>query len=272
MKDRILPEKPALVVDRRKKPLNPTTYDRAINLISEGQAKLCHRLPFTIRMIETQRENVKVEPLILKVTPGTQSTVLSLILIEKSLDEPLEASPEAGSPDGDTPGGAPFSEASASRETRQQVLGYYDYQHWGREFHAMMAKIEKSYRNRPKRFDSLKHPGPEDWLPPEIRHRVDAVEAMCRRIIRFAPIKALLLDGREFDPKVVALPRFPDFLFKRGVYRRLSPKNLFLERWSRKSLSCQGSAGLIEADGAGPKLEGGSGLEPSMALAAEDGS
>ncbi|MDR2456083.1 MAG: RRXRR domain-containing protein [Deltaproteobacteria bacterium] len=52
----------ALVLDRHKRPLSPTTPRRAFKLLQSGRARLHKRFPFTIRMVDVLEENAVVDP------------------------------------------------------------------------------------------------------------------------------------------------------------------------------------------------------------------
>ena len=66
-----------LVIDRNKKALMPCHSARARELLSSGKAAVYRRFPFTI--ILTDREGGDVQPVALKIDPGSKTTGLALV-------------------------------------------------------------------------------------------------------------------------------------------------------------------------------------------------
>lgn len=66
------------VLDTTKQPLNPLHPGRARILLSTGQATVFRRYPFTI-MLKQEVKRPIVEPLRLKIDPGSKTTGLALV-------------------------------------------------------------------------------------------------------------------------------------------------------------------------------------------------
>ena len=76
------------VVDRRKHPLMPCSEKRARLLLARERA-VVHRLaPFTIRLKDRLAEASAIQPVVLKVDPGSRTTGLAL-----AREEATEAGP-----------------------------------------------------------------------------------------------------------------------------------------------------------------------------------
>src|SRR6266581_1830239 len=71
------------VLDLTKQPLNPVHPGRARLLLKQGQAAVYRRFPFTI-MLTRAVERPSLQPLRLKVDPGSQTTGLALVNDESS--------------------------------------------------------------------------------------------------------------------------------------------------------------------------------------------
>jgi RRXRR protein len=65
-----------LVVDQRRRPLDPVPPGRARYLLTAGHAAVLRRYPFTLIIREAQPE-VPVTPLRLKIDPGSKTTGLA---------------------------------------------------------------------------------------------------------------------------------------------------------------------------------------------------
>ena len=71
-----------LVIDKTKKALMPCHPARARELLTSGKAAVYRRVPFTI--ILTEREGGDVQPVALKIDPGSKTTGLALVADFKS--------------------------------------------------------------------------------------------------------------------------------------------------------------------------------------------
>lgn len=72
------------VVNRRKKPLMPTSEKRAKQLLKKGRAVVINMYPFTIRLRD--RLGGEVQPVCIKIDPGSQHTGVVVGLEKESLN------------------------------------------------------------------------------------------------------------------------------------------------------------------------------------------
>src|SRR5712691_10830262 len=66
------------VLDTQKQPLNPIHPGRARLLLTQGKAAVFKRYPFTI-ILKTAAQNPELQPLRIKIDPGSQTTGLALV-------------------------------------------------------------------------------------------------------------------------------------------------------------------------------------------------
>ncbi len=67
------------VLDRRGKPLMPCSEKRARLLLARGRARLHRVVPFVIRLVDRERATAAVQPVRLKLDPGSNTTGLALV-------------------------------------------------------------------------------------------------------------------------------------------------------------------------------------------------
>jgi hypothetical protein len=67
------------VVDKNGKPLNPRTERRARLLMERGRAQPIKTAPFVIKILDLEGEDLDVEPLTVKIDPGSKGTGISLV-------------------------------------------------------------------------------------------------------------------------------------------------------------------------------------------------
>src|SRR5437868_12264633 len=67
------------VLDRHKKPLMPCSEKRARLLLARGRAVVHRRVPFVIRLRDRRQEDSALQPVLLKIDPGSKTTGLALV-------------------------------------------------------------------------------------------------------------------------------------------------------------------------------------------------
>ena len=67
------------VLDQRKHPLMPCTERRARLLLSRKRAVVHRVWPFTIRLKDRSREASQLQPVVLKLDPGSKITGMALV-------------------------------------------------------------------------------------------------------------------------------------------------------------------------------------------------
>ena len=67
------------VLDRNGHPLMPCTEKRARLLLARGRARVHRVLPFVIRLVDVRLQDCEVQPLRIKLDPGSQTTGIALV-------------------------------------------------------------------------------------------------------------------------------------------------------------------------------------------------
>ena len=81
------------VLDTKKKPLMPCTPKRARQLLARGRAVVHRVAPFVIRLKDRQVEDSVLQPLALKIDPGSQTTGMTLVSTVGGASGPLPKMP-----------------------------------------------------------------------------------------------------------------------------------------------------------------------------------
>jgi len=76
-----------LVLDKRKRPLMPCSEKRARMLLERGRARVHRMMPFTIRLVDRLQDHSVVQPVRLKLDPGSQTTGMALVREEETVDD-----------------------------------------------------------------------------------------------------------------------------------------------------------------------------------------
>ncbi len=138
------------VLDRRKRPLMPCSEKRARILLRRGRA-VVHRLsPFTIRLKDRRREESVLQPVGLKLDPGSKVTGVAIVRREETPEGP-----------------------------RDHVLHLAEVAHRGDAVRGRMrqrAAFRRRRRSADRRYRAPRFANrrrPEGWLPPSLGSRVD---------------------------------------------------------------------------------------------------
>ena len=156
------------VLDRHKKPLMPMTPRRARLLLARKRA-VVHRLsPFTIRLKDRSVQESMLQPVTLKIDPGSKTTGLALARVEETGEGEVH-----------------------------HALHLADLSHRGEEIRHHL-RTRAAYRRR-RRSTNLRYRAPRflnrrrrpGWLPPSLRSRTSNVVSWASRYRRWAPLVRL---------------------------------------------------------------------------------
>ncbi len=140
------------VLDQKKRPLMPCTPKRARLLLARGRAVVHRVRPFIIRLKDRRVEDCVLQPIALKIDPGSKTTGMALARVEATEEGEVH-----------------------------HALFLCEVQHRGQRVHdkkvtqanARRRRRSANLRHRAPRFDNRKIAG--GWLPPSILSRVGNV-------------------------------------------------------------------------------------------------
>jgi RRXRR protein len=150
------------VLDKQQKPLMPCTPKRARLLLKRGRAVVVRVQPFVIRLKDRSVEDATLQPLALKIDPGSKTTGMALARVE----------------------------ATAEGAVHHAVL-LAEVSHRGEQVHA--NKVTQRNARRRRRSANLRYRAPrfdnrgikQGWLPPSLLSRVGNVMTWTRRLSRW---------------------------------------------------------------------------------------
>ncbi|HEY8416386.1 MAG TPA: RNA-guided endonuclease IscB [Thermaerobacter sp.] len=232
------------VLDRNKRPLMPCSEKRARSLLQRGRA-VVHRLyPFTIRLKDRVLEDSTLQPVLLKVDPGSKVTGMAVVREEI------------------TPGG-PVHHA----------LHLAELKHRGDAVRERMRK-RAAYRRR-RRSANLRYRAPrfdnrrrsEGWLSPSLRSRVHNILSWAQRYARLAPIVRVELELVRFDTQKVQNPETRGMEYQRGELFGYEVREYLLEKWGRRCAYCGAEDVRLEVEHIIPRSRGGTDRVSNLTLA-----
>ena len=226
------------VVDKNRDPLMPCHPARARELLKNGRAKVFHRYPFTIILLD--REGGDVQTVTLKIDPGSKTTGLALV---------------------------------ADSQRGKRVVWAGELNHRGEQIKAALlsrkqlrrGRRSRKTRYRQPRFDNRRRA--EGWIPPSLRSRVDNVLTWVERLRRFTPICAISMELVKFDTQVMQNPEISGVEYQQGELMGYEVREYLLEKWGRKCAYCGATNMPLEIEHIIPKSRGGSNRASNLTLA-----
>jgi 5-methylcytosine-specific restriction endonuclease McrA len=238
------------VLDKRKKPLMPCSEKRARLLLERGRARVHRIAPFTIRLVDRTVEQSCVQPVRIKLDPGSQKTGIALVRESEETD-------------------------AGTGQVRRvaHVLFLAELAHRG---HAIRDALRQraAFRRR-RRSTNLRYRAPRflnrrrpaGWLAPSLQHRVDTALAWVTRLRRWSPVTALSQELVRFDTQALQNPEISGVEYQQGELAGYEVREYLLEKWCRQCAYCGAQNVPLTIDHIHPKSRGGSNRLSNLTLA-----
>ena len=236
------------VLDKEGLPLMPCTEKRARLLLQRKRARVHRLVPFVIRIVDLHLEDCAIQPLRVKIDPGSKHTGLALVRDAEQTD-------------------------TATGKTQQgaAVLHLFELVHRGHSIsEALTARRAKrrhrrvNLRYRPPRF--LNRTFPKGWIAPSLRHRVDTTLSWVTRMQRWAPITHLSSELVRFDTQAIENPEIEGTEYQQGTLAGYEVREYLLEKWERQCAYCDAVGVPLQIEHIHPKARGGSNRISNLTL------
>lgn len=245
------------VLDGRKRPLMPCTEKRARLLLKRGRAVVHKVAPFTIRLKDRTVEESVLQPLRLKLDPGSKATGFA-VLREDGLDK---------------------AEAVCLGEIRHKpgIKDKMDKRRWLRR-----GRRNRKTRYRKPRFNN-RHPekcvacgrnarrgsrycrpcekarnfvdnGHRDTrLPVSLEARVNQTTNAVNKLTRCLPIAAISTEHVKFDTQLLQNPEVSGMEYQHGELFGYEVKEYLLEKFNRRCAYCGAQGVPLEVEHVVPR-------------------
>jgi 5-methylcytosine-specific restriction endonuclease McrA len=232
------------VLDKHQYPLMPCSEKRARLLLKRQRARVHRVYPFTIRLTDRAREDSALQPLRLKIDPGSKASGLALVREQ-------------------TPG-------------QQHVLHLAEIAHRGPLIRKKLAQ-RRTFRRRRRgvnlryrkpRFDNRRKS--EGWLAPSLQHRVATVTSWVNRYRSLAPLTSLTMELVRFDTQQLVDPEISGTDYQQGTLADYEVREYLLEKWGRRCAYCDREDLPLQVEHIHPKTLGGSDRVSNLVLACND--
>lgn len=237
------------VLDRSGKPLMPCSEKRARLLLERGRARVHRVVPMVIRLVDRQVADCTLQPVRVKLDPGSKTTGLALVRDAERID---------------------VTTGEIQREAA--VLNLMELVHRGRQISEALSARSRmrrcrrgNLRYRAPRF--LNRRKPQGWLPPSLRHRVDTTVAWVERLRRWTPVVAISSELVRFDMQALANPEISGVEYQQGTLAGYEVREYLLEKWGRKCAYCGATEVPLQVEHIQPKARGGTNRISNLTLA-----
>ncbi|EIM96552.1 HNH endonuclease [Paraburkholderia hospita] len=233
----------AFVLDRNGRPLMPCSEKRARHLLARGRARVHRVMPFVIRLVDRMADSCALQPLRIKLDPGSKVTGVALV---READSGIA------------------------------VINLFELIHRGRQISEALTarrgfrrrRRGANLRYRAPRF--LNREKPEGWLPPALQHRVDTTMAWVQRIRRWVPITALSSELVRFDLQQLENPEISGLEYQQGTLAGYEVREYLLEKWKRTCIYCDAKDRPLQIEHLTARARQGSNRVGNLGLACGD--
>ena len=232
------------VLDQKKRPLMPTTPKRARLLLARGRAVVHRVKPFTIRLRDRRVEASTLQPVALKIDPGSRTTGMALARVEP------------------TPAGE-VHHALFLAEVRHRGEAVYEAKR--KQAAARRRRRSANLRHRAPRF--LNRRRPAGWLPPSLRSRVGNVVSWTARFCRWAPVGRIEIERVRFDLQLIQNPEITGTQYQHGELAGWELRSYLLVKYAYRCAYCGKQGVPFELDHQVPRSRGGSSRASNLVLA-----
>lgn len=232
------------VLDKHKRPLMPCHPARARKLLSKGKAKVYRMYPFTIILQYRTLEESSLQPIQLRIDPGSKTTGLALV--------------------------AMFSK-------KIYLIWAAHLQHRGHLIPDLLEKrrtTRRSRRNRKTRYRKPKFKkiksktdtsgkdqssNKKGWLPPSILSRVNNIYNYTLKLLKFVPFKYINMEMVNFDTHSITVGRqLYGKQYQHGTLYGYRIKQYLLEINNHTCAYCKKTNVPLQIEHIVPKSKGGS--------------
>lgn len=238
------------VIDKRKKPLMPCSEKRARKLLASGRARIHRMIPFAIRVVDREVTGCELQPVKIKIDPGSKFTGMAVVRESTSIDT---ATGEIG--------------------ITAHVMSLFEIVHRGRQIsealtarRAMRRRRRGNLRYRAPRFLNRGNKT-RAWLAPSLQHRVDTTATWVGRLCRFAPVMGVAQELARFDMQKIENPEISGVEYQKGTLVGYEAREYLLEKWGHKCAYCDVKDVPLNLDHIHPKSCGGSNRVSNLTLA-----
>ena len=199
------------VIDKNKRPLMPCSEKRARLLLTRNKAVVHKHHPFTIRLKERVLAKSILQPLRIKLDPGSKSTGLAINLDNNRFETVLFLAEIQHR-------GLQIKKALESRRSLRS------------------GRRARKTRYRQARFNNRTRS--KGWLAPSLQHRVDTVVSWVSKLTKITPISFISMELVRFDMQLMQNPEISGVEYQQGELQGYEVREYLLNKFKRQCTYC----------------------------------
>lgn len=228
------------ILDTDGHPLMPTTRcGKVRRLLNSGQARVVHKRPFTIQLKYEPKTHV-VQDLTLGVDAGSKTIGLSVTSENREY-------------------------YASEVQLRDDISNLLEARRSARS-----TRRNRKTRYRKPRFNNRTKSKPKGWLAPSIRHKVQTHVDTVKDIMRFLPIKQVIVETAQFDTQKLVNPEISGVEYQQGELMGYHIREYLLEKFKRQCVYCKKKNIPLEIEHIIPKSRGGSNRVNNLTIACHE--
>lgn len=235
------------VLDKSGKPLMPCSEKRARLLLVRRRARVHRVMPFAIRLVDRGQANSVLQPVRLKLDPGSKGTGVAITREVKAGGDETARDVAVLSLAELIHRGAQISLSLTARRAMRR------------------GRRGRKTRYRAARFNNRRKP--VGWLAPSLQHRVQTTMAWVRRFRALAPITAVSTELVRFDMQALQNPEISGVEYQQGELAGYEIREYLLEKWGRQCAYCDARDTPLEMEHIDARANGGSNRVSNLTLA-----
>ena len=228
------------VQDKNGKPLDPTNQARARKFLDKGRAKVVQRNPFTIKIIDREKENSYTKDITLGIDAGYKEVGFSAVNENEELI-----------------GGVLKLRDDISKKLEQRANYRRNRRH-------------RNTRYRKPRFDNRKKSKPKGWLAPSIRHKLESHIKLINRLKDILAITKVIIEVAKFDTQKMQNYEIEGIEYQQGKLQGYLVRNYLLEKFNYQCVYCGKEDTPFEVEHIIPKSRGGSDRVDNLTISCHD--
>jgi hypothetical protein len=230
------------VISSDKTPLMPCHPARARELLKQKKAAVYRRYPFTLILLA--RESGEVQPVELRLDPGSKTTGIAIV---------------------------------GEFELGNEVLWAANLAHRGHAIKESLDKrraIRRSRRNRktryrPVRWANRANAKVEGRLMPSLLSRVYNIQTWTTRLNKYAPVGSIAVETVRFDMQIMANPEISGVEYQQGELMGYEVREYLLEKFNRTCVYCGAKDVPLQIEHIIPKSKGGTDRPSNLTIACQ---
>jgi 5-methylcytosine-specific restriction endonuclease McrA len=200
-----------------------------------------HRVvPFVIRLVDRTQADSDLQPVRVKLDPGSKTTGIALVREDEDGAHVLNLIELAHR-------GAAISKALTARAALRR------------------GRRNRNTRYRAPRFDNRTKPA--GWLAPSLRHRLETTLSWVNRLQRWAPVTGIAQELVRFDMQAMENPDIEGVQYQRGTLAGTEAREYLLAKWTRRCAYCDAENVPLEIEHIRPRANGGTDRVSNLTLA-----